>query len=470
MKKICFIIVLCFIFVAPSWATDTGSFNSETLVEFTEDDHSTHNYSSLPGTVEHPISHYAGPMINTIPSDQETPSLYNFKKMLGIQDVMSIQEALNITNEMDLSSGRVNNLAGYQISPQFVNPNTRIQIITFVSRSKIFVSMAEVNPVSHDRFETPLNRVAWTVIQSSQLGADVIYYNCQGLDKELKSRKFDVGGTGERLATASSRVIGSVLEMFLSGGKSSTKWMMPGWLNTFAGRLYTKKEMREFWEFIYNDFQESEMTVKEYASQSLINPYIASNATDFEELLNIALKQKWCFNELFKSQDLPKTLWTKKELDNKSWKKANLSNLRVSYTGMAIYFNHKGIVLRKDQRANTEKIKSWAKAHGLGMYKNGEIFIVAGLCDGTGPESVNWSQYGPPRAFLAADFIIAGLKEIVDKNGERLLSDETITKMVMKLSGGENNPLTSLVPENVKNQSERVALVFRGKRIKGERK
>lgn len=457
-----FVVGFCFWVIAPSWATDT--FNSETLVEFNESDNSIHNYSSLPGTVEHPTTHYAGPMINTIPADQETPSLYNFKKMMGIQDVISVQEALNITKDTGLASDLVNNMTGYRINQRLINPNTRVRIVSFIPSEQIFVPMAEVNPVSKNRFQTPLNRVAWTAIQASQVGADVIYYNCQGLDKKLRSQKFDVGGAGERMATAGSRMLGSVLEMFLTGGTSNTKWLMPGWLSTFVGRLYTKAEIRKFWEFIYNDFQKSRMSVKEYTSQPLINPMMANSAQEFEVLLNIALKQKWCFNELFKSLKLPKCLWTKEELKRKSWKKTNLGNFKANYTGLVIYFDHKGVSLRDDQKKNAGAIQAYAKANGLTMFQNGEVFLVTGLCDGTGPESVNWAKYGPERAFLAARFIIAGLKEI-KQNGKRVLSDNQIVKMVKRLSGGENNPLTTLLPKEVKNQSERVAVIFRAKRI-----
>ncbi len=458
-----FVVSFCFLVVAPSWATDT--FNSDTLIEFSEEDNSVHNYASLPGTVEHPISHYAGPMINTIPADQETPSLYNFKKMLKIQDVISVQEALNITRDTGLASDLVNNMTGYRINQRLINLNTRVQIISFIPSEQIFVPMAEVNPVSKNRFQTPLNRVAWTAIQASRIGADVIYYNCQGLDKKLRSQKFDVGGAGERMATAGSRMLGSVLEMFLTGGTSNTKWLMPGWLSTFVGRLYTKDEMRKFWEFIYDDFRKSGMSVKEYTSQPLINPMMANSSREFEALLNITLKQKWCFNELFKSLVLPRCLWTKEEVKAKSWKKTDLSDLKVSFTGLVIYFDHKSVDLRKDQEENAQQIQSYAKAHGLKMLKNNEIFLVTGLCDGTGPESINWAKYGPKRAFLAARFIVAGLKEIVNQNGKRILPDSQIKKMVKRLSGGENNPLTTLLPEDIKKQSERVTIIFRAKQI-----
>ncbi|MEA3398335.1 MAG: hypothetical protein U9R06_01165 [Patescibacteria group bacterium] len=432
---------------------------------------SNDNYQSgsFPGGVEFPISHHPGVGIFDIPEEgRNTPGKYSFLKFLGMQNVYTLQQALNVGEYTDFESELSNNVMGFQIDINHLNPNTPIRFITKEPKNEIFVLMGEFNKVSKVRFETVLQRALSTGRNVLRVGGDVIFYNTQGLDQEIFMKKLDGGIGGEVLRAATSLLTAGIVNAFINGGQSKTRWLEPGWLNTFGGRLFSVKEMREAWDLYHDMYLKSGLSIKEfYTSIQRIDPYLAANFSEMNKLLNLACKQKWCLNTLLENPNNPPAkLMAQAESARKT--KSSRPQIIAGHTAiripLAIYFDRDKYDLREDQEKNAKSFKKFAFKNGKEAVARGLIFIAGGHCDHYASEAYNWAQIGSGRAKLGADLIKQGLREIKNEKGEQCFTETQINAMVITYSGGKNNPLTDNPQLEKNTQAERVCILWLGKR------
>lgn len=453
-----------------------GDDTVDVQTTFKMDSHDTYKYSSIPGTMELPLSNHPGVGMFNIPENKEAPGYYPLGKLSVFVNAMTLEQARRNMQDpgKDYKSQVVNNILGFSIDPGFLPPGMRIPVYINDPVGYIFVSMAEINNVSKNRFATPVNRAAWIIMQAAASGAKAIKINIEGMDRYIKMLKGDAGAAGARLSTASSMMLASVLNAFVNGGVSTNQWMEPGYLNTFAGRLYSKKELRLMWDYHYGEFLKSGKTVEDFTSQPLYDPNQANDLAGYNEIADLAVMQNYCYNALLQQPDAPPTeLMNEEELkgwrEGKGWKPSapgtasGFPMYEHLETGLAVVFDHASTELREDQKAKALEFTAYAAQTGAVVSRSGSVFIIGGHADRSGPEDRNWSLYGAKRAQLLAEYVKIGLRKIVQPDGKPYFTEQEISGMILIYSGGENNPRTDSAEE--KNEKERIVHLYVGKRI-----
>jgi hypothetical protein len=474
MKRITlFLTILLFGFSA--WAQTQPEVVME--VNVSEINNSKNIYQGYPTHGgELPVSHIA-PSIN-IPGQplglESAQGFYTIRSLLGIKDSYTGAQMWRVWGGEKVKRSAINNIMGFEVN---VHPNSRLRIIESVPENYIFIPVGEYNNSDKKIFKTPLHRVSFQGLWALSQGGNVLKFGWEGVGNAMTYNKLDTGGSGALMK--GDLDVGKLINAFLSGGTGGSEQVGYPWLGLYGGRLFHVDQVREAYKFWDNLYKKSgynpsflEIDFSYYAQKHGLegNRFLKN---DIETLLI----REYVISLLFKVEiqgQLPEILAEKEEPE----KEVTETTLPVKertkddilkdaqYAQIFILFDFDRYDLRSDQIENAKKAGLFGYNFGAEFCKAGKpegaYIILAGHADFVGSNDYNLSL-AQKRGGTLKHYVAEGMRNVKNEQGQRLITEEEIDKIIVVYSGSNINPLTD--EPMAKAEKERAAFVW----VKGVR-